>query len=136
MRGDGMAQEADASALAVVRHFWQLMSSNDFTAVGSVLADDFMVEWPQSGERIRGRDNFARMNAEYPAHGPWQFEIVRLFGEGPQIVSEVRITDGVQRVVAISFFTVQQGKVVYLREYWPEPFAAPDNRKHLLEPML
>ena len=50
----------------VVRKYWSLMQSNDFHAVGQVLSDEFVVEWPQSRERIRGRQNFALMNAEYP----------------------------------------------------------------------
>ena len=45
------------------------MKANDFLSVGSVLADDFVLDWPQSNERIRGRDNFAAMNEEYPASG-------------------------------------------------------------------
>jgi len=39
----------------VVREFWRLMSTNDFAAVGDVLAEDFVLEWPQTEERIRGR---------------------------------------------------------------------------------
>ncbi len=54
----------------LVEQFWQLMASNDFYAVSAVLSEDFVLEWPQSGERIRGAENFAKMNAEYPAHGP------------------------------------------------------------------
>ena len=58
---------------AVVREVWRLMGTNDFLTVRAVLAEGFVLEWPQSRERIRGGDNFARMNAEYPAHGPWTF---------------------------------------------------------------
>ena len=53
------------NAVELVRKFWTLMMSNDFRSVGSVLADDFVLDWPQSNERIRGRDNSAAMNEEY-----------------------------------------------------------------------
>lgn len=119
----------------VARAFWRLMASNDFESVRSVLADDFVLEWPQSAERIRGGANFARMNAEYPAHGPWQFRIERLVAQGTSVVTEVAITDGVQRATAISFFEVAAGRIARLTEYWPEPYAAPANRRHLTEPM-
>jgi ketosteroid isomerase-like protein len=122
-------------SIAVVRRFWALMGSNDFPAVGAVLADDFVLEWPQSRERIRGRDDFARMNAEYPAHGRWTFEIHRLFGDGAQVVSDVGVTDGVQRARAISFFTVEGGRVRRIVEFWPDPYPAPANRAHLVEAM-
>ena len=111
------------------------MASNDFESVRSVLADDFVCEWPQSAERIRGGAAFARINAEYPAHGPWQFRIGRLVAHGASVVTEVAITDGVQRATAISFFEVADGRIARLTEFWPEPYAAPANRRHLTEPM-
>lgn len=37
----------------VVDRFWSLMQSNDFKSVGEVLSDDFVLDWPQSNERIR-----------------------------------------------------------------------------------
>ena len=123
------------SAVEVVREFWRLMQSNDFHAVSTVLASEFVLEWPQSKERIRGAERFARMNREYPAHGAWQFTVQRLVGNQAEVVSEVDITDGVQNAKAISFFTVEGGKITRLVEYWPEPYAPSANRSHLVEPM-
>ncbi|MBA2780674.1 nuclear transport factor 2 family protein [Billgrantia kenyensis] len=117
----------------VVREFWQLMASNDFYSVVAVLAPDFVLEWPQSGERIRGGERFAQMNAEYPAHGRWQFTLKRFVESDNEVVTEVAITDGVQSATAISFFTVEKGRVSRLVEYWPEPYVAPSGRAHLVE---
>ena len=111
------------------------MGSNDFTSVAAVLGEDFVLEWPQSKERIRGADRFAQMNSEYVAYGPWQFSILRLIGSESEAVSEVAITDGKQNAKAISFFTIAAGKITRLVEYWPEPYPAPTNRAHLVEPM-
>jgi hypothetical protein len=123
------------SAKTIVQEFWRLMATNDFPSVASVLAPGFTLEWPQSRERIRGAENFVRMNQEYPAHGPWQFAINRLVGDASEAVSDVSITDGVQKARAISFFAIEQGKIARLVEYWPEPYQAPANRAHLVEPM-
>lgn len=120
-------------AIDVVREFWRLMKTNDFASVGAVLAPDFLLEWPQSKERIRGAAKFAQMNREYVAHGPWRFEIVRLFGSENEAVSQVHVTDGVQRATAVSLFTVADGKISRLVEYWPEPYPAPAGRAHLVE---
>ena len=46
-------------AIQMVESFWALMATNDFRSVGSLLANDFILDWPQSGERIRGRENYA-----------------------------------------------------------------------------
>ncbi|WP_395795471.1 nuclear transport factor 2 family protein [Aquimonas sp.] len=121
------------SAAALVREFWRLMATNDFQAVAAVLSDDFVLDWPQSNERIRGAARFCQMNQEYPAHGHWTFTIRRLVGAELEAVSEVSVTDGVQSARAISFFTVAGGKIVRIVEYWPEPYAPQANRAHLVE---
>ena len=123
------------SPVEVASEFWRLMATNDFHSVSTVLAPDFVLEWPQSQERIRGAERFARVNQEYPAHGPWHFTINRLIGDEAEAVTDVTVTDGVQTARAISFFTVAQGKVTRLVEYWPDPYAAPQNRAHLVEAM-
>lgn len=123
------------SAIKIVEEYWQRMASNDFASITELLADDFYVDWPQSNERIVGAAKYVQMNQEYPAHGTWQFSIHRLFGNDVtgEVVSEVAITDGVQHPLAISFFTVQHGKISRLVEYWPEPAAAQSNRAHLTQ---
>jgi len=44
------------------------MNTNDFRSVGLLISDEFFLDWPQSNERIRGRDNLATMNEQYPAY--------------------------------------------------------------------
>lgn len=126
---------ANASAISVVREFWRLMGTNDFHSVSVVLAPEFVLEWPQSNERIRGAERFARMNQEYPANGSWAFTLNRLVAGNGEVVSDVSISDGVQTARAISFFTVVGGKITRLVEFWPEPYPAPANRAHLVEPL-
>lgn len=129
------ADAAAGDAGAIVQRFWSLMASNDFFSVGDVLADSFVLDWPQSGERLRGRENFARMNAEYPAHGPWTFRINTLVSDANRVVSDVTVSDGVVIARAITFFTVHAGRIQHITEYWPDPYPAPANRAHLVERM-
>ena len=123
------------SPVEVVKKFWELMATNDCRSVGAVLSDDFVLEWPQSNERIRGRRNFVLMNEEYPAHGRWQFSVHRIIGNDTEAASDVSVTDGVQQARAISFFSVTDGLIVKMVEFWPEPFSAAANRTHLVEQM-
>jgi hypothetical protein len=122
-----------AKAVEIVKEFWSLMMTNDFRSVGSVLSDDFILDWPQSNERIRGRANFARMNEEYPAHGRWQFTVNRVVGDDVEAVSHVLVTDGTQKATVVSFFTVNGENISRMVEFWPDNYPAPDNRKHLVE---
>ena len=128
-------EERPDAAIAVVSEFWRRMASNDFASVAAVLAPDFVLEWPQSRERIRGAERFVAMNAEYPAHGPWVFTIHRIVGGRSEAVSDVSVTDGVQSARAVSFFSVADGRIVRMTEFWPEPFEPSAQRAHLTERM-
>lgn len=117
----------------VIERFWQAMNTNDFSAAGRLLHDDFLLEWPQSGERIRGAENYVTMNERYPAGGPWRFTVNRLVAEGPRGVSDVTVTDGRRLDRAVTFFEVRDGRIWRMTEYWPDPFAPADWRRPLVE---
>lgn len=111
------------------------MQSNDFRSVGEFLHDDFVLEWPQSGERIRGRANFVAVNENYPTQGRWEFTIHRILAEDNEVVSDIEVTDGVIAGRAITFSTVQDGKIIRQVEFWPDPFEAPAWRASWVERM-
>src|SRR6188474_896599 len=55
---------ADPNGQLVLR-FMAGTSDGDFDAIADLVHDDFVMEWPQSGERFSGRDNaFAAMRAQ------------------------------------------------------------------------
>ena len=123
------------SAIEIVQEFYRRMNNNEFQAAAELLSEDYILEWPQSGERIRGRENFVAVNVEYPASGPWHFTINRIVGNETDMVTDVSITDGTQTARAITFHTVQAGLIIKQVEFWPENYPAPENRKHLVERM-
>ncbi|WP_435054629.1 nuclear transport factor 2 family protein [Micromonospora aurantiaca (nom. illeg.)] len=102
---------------AVVRALWDRMQARDWAGVGDLLADDVVVEWPVSAERIVGRDHYVKINAEYPEG--WSIRVLRVVAAGDTVVSEVEVPHeemGVHRVA--SFWTVRDGRIVDGREYW------------------
>lgn len=119
----------------LVEHFWQTMETNDWDAAGRLLHDDFTLDWPQSRERIRGRDNFVAINAAYPAAGRWSFTLNRLIAEGPGAVSDVSVSDGVLVARAISFFELRDDRIWRMTEYWPDPYPSPAWRSAWVEPL-
>jgi ketosteroid isomerase-like protein len=106
----------------IVERYWQLMNTNDWDAVGALLHDDFLLTWPQSGERIRGRANFSAMNAHYPAAGVWRFSVRHLVADEALAASAVAVTDGARNDEVITFFEPRDGLIWRVTEYWPEPF--------------
>src|SRR5919109_1350396 len=117
----------------VIERFWAAMQTNDFKRAGELLHDDFILEWPQSRERIRGRTNFVAINENYPAHGRWVFTVHRILAEGDRVVSDVDVTDGVITGRVITFSTIRDGKILHQTEFWPDPFEAPDWRAGWVE---
>jgi ketosteroid isomerase-like protein len=112
----------ERSAREVVERFWAAMGRNDWRAAAAELDDDFELVWPQSGERIRGRENFVAVNGNYPAAGPWRFTVHRIVAEGQGAASEVGVTDGKITARAVTFFELRNGRVRTITEFWPEPF--------------
>ena len=111
------------------------MQANNFKAAGEFLHDDYVLEWPQSGERIRGRANFVAVNENYPAHGRWDFSLHHLLVEGNETVTDVEVTDGVIHARVITFSTLQDGKIIHQVEFWPDPFEPANWRKTWVERM-
>jgi hypothetical protein len=77
------------------------MGSNGWRAAGQLLHDEFVLDWPQSGERIRGRESFVAVNANYPASGPWRFNVLRFVAVGGGVASDVTVTDGAIQARAV-----------------------------------
>lgn len=127
---------ATSDAATVVRQLWEHMEARNWSGLGELLAADAVVEWPASGERIVGRDNYVSINAEYPEG--WSIRVLRIVAEGEQAVSEVQVPHesmGVYQVA--SFWTVRDGRIVAGREYWSERGADPSPawRANWVEPL-
>jgi limonene-1,2-epoxide hydrolase len=102
----------------IVGNFWSIMETNDFHAVAQLLHDGYVLERPQSGECIRGRDNFAAISTAYPAEGKWAFKINHIVTEGEMVVTDS---------------TAREGKIWKQIEFWPAPFKAPEWRAQWIE---
>jgi ketosteroid isomerase-like protein len=117
----------------LVEGYWQFMNTNDYVAVGALLHDAFTLDWPQSGERIRGRGNFATVNANYPLPGPWRFTVERLLVDEREVATVVMVDAPEFHGPVVSFFEVRDGLIWRIQEYWPDPFAAAPDRAQWVE---
>lgn len=117
----------------VVERFWEAMKANDFRAAGELLHDEYVLEWPQSKERIRGRENFVAINENYPAEGTWSFTVHRIVADGGEVATDVSVTDGTQSARAVTFSEVRDGRISRQTEFWPDPYEAPEWRSRWIE---
>ncbi|THA86252.1 nuclear transport factor 2 family protein [Streptomyces sp. A0592] len=120
----------------VVQALWDRIQTRDWVGVAGLVAEDAVVEWPVSGERIVGRENYVAVNREYPEG--WAIRVLRIVGAGDEVVSEVEVPhEGVGVFRAASFWTVRDGRIVRGREYWTASGAdpRPEWRVPFVEPM-
>lgn len=107
-----------------VERYWRTMNTNDWRAVSALLHAECVLIWPQSRERIRGRENFIAVNAHYPAAGVWRFTVHRVVADESGAASDVAVTDGARTDRAITFFEFREDLIWRMTEYWPEPSEA------------
>ena len=118
---------------SLIAAFWAAMATNDFTHAARWLHPDFEYYMPQTREYLRGRADFAALNAAYPASGPWVFTVRSILAEGARAVSDVEVTDGTLRARAITFHTLEDGLIRRQVEYWPDDYPAPDWRRGFVQ---
>jgi ketosteroid isomerase-like protein len=103
----------------VVTRFWERIQARDWEGLGRLLSDDFSVEWPDTGLRIRGRENFVEFNRTYPEG--WTIEVLGIVADGNTVVSEVRVPHTEQGIYyVLSILTVEGDRATGGREYWLE----------------
>ncbi|MEU2022101.1 nuclear transport factor 2 family protein [Streptomyces sp. NPDC016469] len=120
----------------VIETLWGRIQERDWAGVAELVAEDAVVEWPVSLERITGRDNFVAVNREYPEG--WSIHVLKVVAQGDEVVSEVEVPhDGLGVFRAASFWTVRDGQVVRGTEYWTSMGAdpRPEWRAGFVEPM-
>ena len=118
---------------ALERH-WTASAAGDQDAEHEIYHDDAIVEYPQSGERIRGRHNVQALRSQHPAR-PSGFVVRRIVGEGDLWVTEYVITYEGRHFNTVSIMEFQTGKVVRETQYFAEPFEPPAWRAQWVERM-
>ena len=117
--------------------------TNDTQAFGKaqyeLASEDFVQEYPQSGERFRGRDKIFEMNSSYSSQTGTSptAKLRRILKPGQAWVIESTIDygDGTP-VSAISIVEMgPDGKAIRQTDYFANPFEAPEWRKQFVEQM-
>jgi 3-hydroxymyristoyl/3-hydroxydecanoyl-(acyl carrier protein) dehydratase len=119
----------------VAEAVWRALGAGDWAAASGYLGEDFVQEWPQSGERIVGRDNAIAINQNFPGGLP-SMRFRRTLAGGDLAVLEVELTyaDG-SRYLGVSVIELRDGKVVRETDYFAQPFQAPQWRAQWVQRM-
>lgn len=133
-----------------IERFWEAIVARDLEAIEECLHPEIVVRYPQSGEVIRGRENYLAVFSGYPGGLP-KSEPTRLMGDQKTTVIPssqpfgapvVTVTGGDELYVAESITTYPDGSVFYVASiyrmrdhliaedtsYFAEPFDPPEWR--------
>ena len=123
---------ADHDNLAALKLHWAASASGDREAEHNIYHDNALCEYPQSGEKIRGRRNLQGLRGHHPGK-PSGFNVRRIVGTGNLWVTEYVINYEGKPFQTISIMEFKDGKVVHETQYFAEPFAAPADRRQWVE---
>ena len=118
---------------ALERH-WAASAAGDQVVEYEIYHDDVVVDYPQSGERIRGRDNIQALRSHHPAR-PAGFNVRRIVGKGDLWASEYVTTYSGRPIYTISIMEFRAGKVAHETQYYAEPFEPPAWRAQWVKQM-
>jgi len=116
-----------------LERYFQALEQQDLDAMEELLHDDYVEEYPQSGERIRGKDNWRKIAENYPGLPNMTDHSYVLSGD----LGVMKMTleyDG-NRVYACEIIDFEEGKIKRARAYFAEPFEAPEWRAQWVERM-
>ena len=126
-----IGREADIRAR--IQQHWEASERGDIDAEHAIYAEGAILDYPQSGERFRGRSRIQAQRGGHPAER--HFTIRRILGGGDLWVSEcVIIYDGVPTYL-VSVMQISDGLVAHETQYFADPFPAAPGRAALAEPI-
>ncbi|QIG95817.1 MULTISPECIES: nuclear transport factor 2 family protein [unclassified Bradyrhizobium] len=121
----------DRAVRAALQRHWEASDASDFAREHEIYHEDAVLDYPQSGERIRGRRNIQESRTVQP--NTKRFTIQRMIGGGDLWVTEFVLTyDGIPSYT-VSIMEFRDGQVVHETQYFADRFEASPSRAHLVE---
>src|SRR5215471_6776376 len=123
----------DQEIRAALDRHWAASDADDFETEHLIYHDDAVLEYPQSGERTRGRSNIQNQRASQPSQK--RFAVRRIIGSGDLWVTEFILTYDGKPSYSVSIMEFTGDKVVRETQYFADPFVAPVWRAQWVERM-
>src|SRR3954464_6034002 len=118
----------DRATRLALDHHWAASDANDFEAEHQIYREDAVLEYPQSGERIRGRQNIQLSRAAQPNRK--RFTVRRIIGAGDLWVTEYVLTYDGRPSYTVSIMEFLDGKVARGAQFLGDPCEPGPSRAH------
>lgn len=115
---------------ALDRH-WAASDAGDLAAEHDIYREDAVLDYPQSGERIRGRASIRASRTAQP--NLKRFTVRRIVGSGDLWVTEFVLTYDGRPSYTVSIMEFEGGQVVHETQYFADPFAPGPSRAQWVE---
>ena len=116
---------------ALERH-WAASDASDFQVEHEIYREDAVLEYPQSGERLRGRRNIQESRFVQP--NKKRFTVRKIVGSGELWITEFILSYDDMPSYAVSIMEFREGLVAHETQYFAKPFDPAPSRAHLVEP--
>lgn len=116
-----------------LRRHWSASDVDDLEAEHEIYCEEAVLDYPQSGERIRGRRNIQASRAAQP--NAKRFTVRRILGSGDLWVTELVMTYDEHPFYVVSIMEFDGAKVVHETQYFSEPFDPGPSRAQWVEPI-
>jgi hypothetical protein len=123
----------DQEIRAALDQHWAASDASDFETEHLIYHEDAVLDYPQSGERTRGRRNIQAQRSSQP--NKKRFTIRRIIGSGDLWVTEYVLTYDGKPSYTVSIMEFRGDKVARETQYFADPFEAPASRANLVERM-
>jgi hypothetical protein len=117
---------------ALERH-WAASDANDFDTEHEIYRDDAILDYPQSGERIRGRRKIQLSRTAQP--NKKRFDVKRILGTDDLWITELVMTYDGQPSYVVSIMEFHGGQVAHETQYFGDAFEPGPSRAQWVEPM-
>jgi hypothetical protein len=112
----------DDDVRAALGRHWAASDANDFVAEHAIYREDAILDYPQSGERFRGRANIQAQRTAQP--NLKRFTVRRMIGGGYLWITELVMTYDDQPFYVVSIMEFEGVEVVHETQYFGDPFEA------------
>jgi SnoaL-like domain len=123
----------DRTVRAALERHWDASDASDFEVEHEIYREDAVLEYPQSGERIRGRHNIQQSRFVQP--NKKRFTVRRMIGSGDLWVTEFVLTYDGQPSYTVSIMEFKDGKVARETQYFADAFEPGPSRAQWVELM-
>jgi hypothetical protein len=123
----------DQEIRAALDRHWSASDADDFETEHDIYLEDAVLEYPQSGERIRGRHNIQITRSRQPSKK--RFAVRRILGRGELWITEYILSYDGKPSHTVSIMEFRGDKVARETQYFADPFEPSQWRAQWVERM-